>query len=297
MLRLVFTAVFGLLFSFSYGQLRKFYSIQETSSFDTVDFALEATAGHCSMKVSENSEGPLSIYGNPDLEKINPSFKSKIVDGKCIVDLDLQEFRSSSLSDGIVYAMLRGDKKDNNVWKVLFDEEKVYKLNLSYGFGTADIDLGGASVQIFKVKSGSADIAVGYGDSTPNKVVMDTFYIKVDMGSITARQLELARAKYIDANIGFGNALLDFGDRSLSQGCNIKASVGAGSLDIVIPGKDTPVIIYMKDSPLCGTSMAEGFEEVESNVFVNKSYSAGAENLMVFNIDVALGNVSFKYAR
>lgn len=297
MLRLVFTAAFGLLFSLSYGQLKKFYSISETSQFDTVDFTLEATAGNCSMKVSELEQGPLSIYGNPDLEKINPSFKSKIVDGKCVVDLDLQEFRSSSLSDGIVYAMLRGKEEDNNNWKILFNQHMIYKLNLSYGFGNADVDLSGTSVQNFIVKSGSADVTVGYSDKEPNKVAMDTFYIKVDMGSIKAEQLELARARYIDANIGFGNALLDFGTTALSEKCNVRASVGAGSLEIFIPKDDTPVIIYLKDSPLCGTRIVEGFEEVEKNVYVNRSYRSDANNLMVFNIDVALGNVSFRYSR
>ena len=42
--------------------------------------------------------------------------------------------------------------------------------------------------------------------------------------------------------------------------------------------------------------MVEGFEEVEKNVFVNMNYSAGAENLLTFNVDVALGMVRFKYS-
>lgn len=297
MLRLVLTAAFGLLFYLSYGQLKKFYSIRETSDFDTVEFTLEATAGNCAMKVSDENEGPLSIYGNPNLERINPSFNSTVVNNTCIVDLNLREFRSSSLKDGIMYAMLKNKAEGDNSWKVLFDEEKIYRLNLNYGFGNADVDLTGTAVQNFKIRSGSADVMVGYSNDIPNRVVMDTFYIKVDMGSIKARQLELTRAKYINANIGFGSAVLDFGSKSLSNQCNVRASVGAGNLDIYIPGENTPVIIYMKDSPLCGTRMADGFEEVEKNVYINRNYTADAENLMVFNIDVALGNVSFHYAK
>lgn len=295
MLRLVFSAAFGLLFSFSYGQLKKFYSLKEASPYDTVQFTLEATAGNCLVQSSKKDEGPLSIYGNPDLEKINPSFKSRVQNGKCIVDLDLQEFKSSSLSDGIIFAMLRNNSEQNNYWKILFDENMIYQLNLSYGFGNADVDLSGTSVQNFKIKSGSADIVVDYNNNQPNKISMDTFLVKVDMGSIIARHLELANASYINANIGFGSAMLDFSSPP-GQKCMIDASVGAGSLDIFIPSRNVPMIIYLKESPLCGMSMTKGFEEVEKNVFVNMSYSADAENLMTFKIDVALGNVSFHYA-
>lgn len=292
MLRLVFTAALWLLFSFSYGQLKRFYTLKETAKFDTVDFSLEATSGNCYIK-SSKEEGPLAIYGNPDLDKINPSFKSKIHNNKCVVALDLQEYRSSSFGDGLIMAMVR-DGEENNYWKILFDQEKVYRLDLTYGFGNADVDLSGTSVQNFKVRSGSADIMVDYNDREPNKIPMDTFWVKADMGSIIARHLELSRAKYVMANIGFGRALLDF-SKSTGERCTVEASVGAGNLDIYLPNRDVPMIIYLKDSPLCGMRLVEGFEEVERNVYVNMNYKADAQDLMIFRIDVALGNVSFYY--
>ena len=293
MLRLVFTGALGLLFTFSYGQLKKFYTLKETAKFDTVNFSLEATSGNCYIK-SSKEEGPLTIYGNPDLNKINPSFKSKIQNGKCDVALDLQEYRSTNFADGLLMAMVREKTEENNYWKILFDQQKVYRLNLSYGFGNADVDLSGTSIQNFKVRSGSADIIVDYNDRKPNKIAMDTFWVKADMGSVVARHLELARAKYVMANIGFGKALLDFSE-STGDKCLVEASVGAGNLDVYLPNEDVPMIIYLSDSPLCGRRMVDGFEEVERNVFVNMNYSADAENLMTFRIDVSLGNVAFHY--
>jgi hypothetical protein len=292
MLRLVFTAAFGLLFSLTYGQLKKFYTLKEDKQFDVVDFSLEATAGNCIVKSAPDAD-PLTIYGNPDLEKINPSFKTSVVNGVCKVDLNLEEFRSSNVGDGILLAMF-GEQKENNFWKILFDQDKIYKLNLSYGFGNADVDLSGISVKNFKVKSGSADILVDYQNGQPNKIEMDTFWVKADMGSIIAKHLELARAKYVMANIGFGRALLDFSATN-EQKCTVDASVGAGNLDIFLPSVDVPMIIYLKDSPLCGMRLAKGFEEVERNVFVNMNYKADAANLLTFKVDVALGNVAFHY--
>ncbi len=293
MLRLVLTGAFGLFFSCSYGQLKKFYTLKETVRIDTVDFSLEATSGNCYIKSSPDAEG-LTIYGNPDLNKINPSFKSSVENGKCDVALDLQEYRSSNFADGLLMAMVREKVEENNYWKILFDQEKVYRLNLSYGFGNADVDLSGASIQNFKVRSGSADIIVDYNDRNPNKIQMDTFWVKADMGSVVARHLELAKARYVMANIGFGRALLDFG-ASTGDKCLVEASVGAGNLDVYLPREDVPIIIYLSDSPLCGRRMVDGFEEVERNVFVNMNYSSEAEDLITFRIDVSLGNVAFHY--
>ena len=81
----------------------------------------------------------------------------------------------------------------------------------------------------------------------------------------------------------------------MNEKCSVDASVGAGNLEILLPKDGTPVIIHLKDSPLCAVKIAKGFEEVEKNVFVNMSYDANAENLLSFDVDVALGMVRFKY--
>ncbi len=284
-----------LIFSVAFGQLQKFYSLSDEVAYDTVTFSLHATSGNCFVKSTPGlKESPLVIYGNPDLDKINPSFKFQIQKNTCHADLDLQEFRSSSLSDGLVFAMMRSSEEENNYWKVHFDDKKIFNLDLNYGVGNADIDLSNSSIKSFKLKSGTADINVDYTHNRPNKIEMDTFQVQVDMGTFTSSHLELARARHIIANIGFGRALLDL-DEANNQRCNIKASVGAGNLDIIIPDKNVPIIIYLKESPLCGVKLAPGFEQVEKNVYVNMAYSSKAEDLLTFNVDVALGSVSFSY--
>lgn len=273
-------------------QLNKFYTIKESSEFDTVDFYLKATAANCLLKQSSEDYHPLTIYGNPNLEKINPSFASKVKKGTCYAKLVLDEYSSSGFGDSFSMAVSRSDK-ENDFWKVNFSKKKVYKLNLIYGFGNADVNLTGATVSRLKIKSGSADIVVGFDDGFMNPIAMDTFYVKADFGSIVAKRMELTRAKNVITKIGFGNVLLDF-DRNIAEKCRVDASVGAGNLEILLPKEDTPVIIYIRDSPLCAVKIADGFEEVEKNVFVNMNYSADAENLLTFDVDVALGMVRFK---
>ncbi|WP_421764185.1 hypothetical protein [Ekhidna sp.] len=294
MLRLVMIAGTSLLMSLgAFAQLSKFYTIKESSEFDTVDFYLKATATNCLLKQADSDNNPLTIYGNPDLEKINPTFASKVKNNTCYAKLALDEYNSSGFGDSFSMAVSRNEK-DNDFWKVNLGENKTYRLNLIYGFGNADVNLTGSSVQRLKIKSGSADIVVGYDDGNINPIQMDTFYVKADFGSIVAKRMELARAKNVITKIGFGNVLLDF-EREMSEKCTVDASVGAGNLEILLPKEGTPVIIYIRDSPLCAVKIAKGFEEVEKNVFVNTSYSADAENLLSFDVDVALGMVRFRY--
>lgn len=294
MLRIALSLTLGLLLSVSYGQLKKFYSIKNCSGYDTINFSLEAATGHCQiMSTTSPDVGALNILGNPDLERVNPSFHSKIVNNTNHVSLNLQEYGTSGISDGILLAMLGSVAvPEQNYWKILFDNEKIYKLDLDYGLGNAKIDLSNTSIKDIKIRSGSADVLVDYTDRIVNPIEMDTFMVKVDMGTLTALNVDCANTPNFIAEIGFGSAYLDF-SQAMKKQCRIKATVGAGNLEIYLPKKNTPIIIYLKDSPLCGVKLIKGFEEVEKNVFVNMNYSANAPNLLSFHLDVALGNVTF----
>jgi len=297
MLRMVLVAGLFQLFSVSsFAQLKKFYTLRETSSFDTVDFTLKAVSGNSYIKNYVQSTNPLVIYGNPDLNIINPSFKTKFVGKTCYANLELDTYNSRGFGDGFSFVISKRNKRDeNNYWKILINREKVYRLNINYVVGNTEIDLSDIRLDDFRMSSGSANVIIGYQDDKTNLIDMDTIYIKVDFGSLETKNLGNARAKYIFTEIGFGTALLDFNTMpNKNIHCNTK--IGAGSLDVFIPNKDTPVIIYIKDSPFCGIHLDDDFEEVENNVYVNQSYFAKAKNLMVFNIDLALGNVSFQYA-
>ena len=278
-------------------QLKKFYSLDEVSNFDTINFDFSATSGHTYWRYIPR-DNPLSIYGNPDLEKINPSFDAQIVGRTCNVGLELEEYRTSGLGDGLAFAVMGSAKQpsedDTNFWKILLSNDKVYDLDLHFGIGTSDIDLSGAMVSKLKVKTGSADVRVNYNHEHPNKCEMDTFMVKVDLGSFTALDLDHAKAKYVIADIGFGSALLDF-THPLSQACEVQANVALGGLEIFLP-KNEPVIIYVKDSPFRGLNMTKDFEEVEKNVFINRQYDAEAKNLLTFKLDVSLGNIAFRYS-
>lgn len=277
----------------TFAQLQKFYSVKPGDDYEQVVFTLNATSGSCYIKPSTN-ENPIDIYGNPDFEEINPSFKSYTnKHGINFVDLNLEDYQQGGLTRTISFNMFEKRKDDTNFWKIYFNREKTYDLNLNYGIGNANLNLSGIPINHFKVNTGSADVVINYEMEGMNPITMDTFAVKVDLGSFVGYNLTNAHAANIFANIGFGNALLDFSKKSDDRR-TIQASVAAGKLVVYIPKDESPTIIYLNDSPLCSTKLTKDFRELEENVFVNSSYSPEATNLTTFNIDVGMGNVVFR---
>lgn len=277
-------------------QLKKFYTVKNNVDYDTVDFTLKATSGTCFIKPSHHDD-PLTIYGNPSFAEVNPSFTTQIISQTNYVNLWLEDYNKKGLSHAITYNMFgeNGDE-EKDFWKIYLTEQKIYNLNLNYGVGDAYINLSDMAVSKFKIESGSADVNVNYEDNKGNRCLMDTFSIKVDLGTIVAQKIYLSQASNVIAEVGFGTAILDFGN-SPNKKCRVDASVGAGTLKILIPESDVPAIIKFKSSPLCTYSVEQGFEQIKEDVYANASYTPDADNLLEFVIDVALGNITFEYVK
>ena len=150
--------------SYGHCQLKKFYSIKNESTFDTVDFSLKATSGTYFIKPTHDAD-PISIYGNPSFADVNPTFYSVIKGKTNKVILDLQDYNQKGLSHTITYNMFAADEKEEkNYWKVYLNDEKVYRLKLHYGVGNAYINLSSLPVSNFKIITGSADVNVLYDE-------------------------------------------------------------------------------------------------------------------------------------
>jgi hypothetical protein len=117
--------------------------------------------------------------------------------------------------------------------------------------------------------------------------------VKVDLGSLNARQLDLSRSKVYVADVGFGNMMLDFSKHS-SSGHYIKGSVGAGNLIIHLPDSSVPVIVKITDSWLCSINLSHGLKKVDQNTFANQAYQKNKTGALVFDLDVSMGKIVFK---
>lgn len=271
------------------------YTVEPSNDFNKVYFNLKGTSASCNIQ-AKNEIYPVSIYCNGNTKQIKCSFEKKIINKSCYVNLNLQDNSTEGTRKNLAYCMLNGGMfNSDESWSVNLTSNKLYNLNLNYGIGNAMVDLSGLAVENLRINTGSAKVKVGSYSGKANLVEMDTFAVKVDLGVLEVEKINLSKARNIIADVGFGNLLLDFSDKTLVSS-RVFANVGAGSLNIIIPSPEIPVIIFLNNSPLCHVKLSKEFRKISSNVYVNESYKEGAENLLTFNVDVALGNIVFKTA-
>ena len=275
------------------GQVKKQFYIESNTSFEKLDMKFSTKSGVCYVKPSQH-DIPLSVYSNQDFDDYEHSFNKSIEKGTCFVDLQLTDKDSDNLSRSISYQMFKSEgETEDKMWKVYLSQATPYRLNFNYGMGDARIDLSGLSVENLKVYSGNADVNIDYLSSLGNQVEMDTFFVKVDLGTVDVKKMNLSKAKAIMADVGFGNLYLDFTDIP-EVASTVNASVGAGNLLIQIPAKEVPVKVKINNTMLCRVKLAGNFREISDNIYVNAAYKENASNLLSFDVDVALGSIVFK---
>jgi hypothetical protein len=293
MLRSIFIIGVSLVAWEAAGQVKKQFSVENTASCERVELHLKAKTGNCFIRPSQNAD-LLNVYSNQDLEQYAHSFSNEVKEKTCLVKLNLQQEGQKGVGTKISYQVFGGaETPTDKFWKVYLTEELPYSLNLDYGLGNANIDLSGLAVQRLKINTGSADVNVSYSSGMENKVTMDTFYVKVDMGSLSARQLNLSRSEVVVADVGFGNMFLDFGDKPTVSN-KVIGSVGAGNLVIQLPSEEVPVVVTINDSWLCSINLSRSLKKVGDNKFANAAYIKSPKDALIFDLDVSMGKIIFK---
>ena len=272
-------------------QVKKQFSVERAEECKEVNLYLTTKFGNCFIRPTQNNE-ILSVYSNQDAEEFSHSFKNEVVKNNCNIQLDLMQKNKSGVGRTISDRMLGAEDRHAEFWKVYLAENIPYNLTLSYGLGHANIDLSGLSINKFRINTGSADVKISYSNSS-NKIEMDTFLVKVEFGTVTVNNLSKSKSKSVIADVGFGNMMLDFSGSQLTSR-NVKGSVGAGNLVIVLPDERVPVIVKVKNSWLCSVQPVKGMQKISDNTFVNHAYTLNTKNALSFDLDVSMGNIVFK---
>jgi len=280
----------------SWGQIKKQFTVENTQSCEDIKLQLRANSGNCYIKPSQNPE-ILNVFSNQDESSYSHTYRKETRGKTCEVFLNLEEVHAEGIGETIssrVFGSSVDKSSDNKVWKMYLTDSKPYLLELNYGVGNAHVDLSGLAISKLKINTGSADVNVGYS-SLENQIDMDTFLVKVDLGSLNVRNLNLSRTRCLVADVGFGNMMLDFSNEPLVSN-RIKGSVGAGNLIIILPSNETPVLVKIHDSWLCSVKMPSGLKKIGENTFANAAYKKDARNSLTFDLDVSMGSIVFKDA-
>lgn len=277
------------------GQMKRQFTVENSETCQSVNLHLKTNTGDCYIKAGHNSE-ILNVFSNQDQSSYAHQYRKEVVNSACEIYLNFENTTSQSIGQTISTRMF-GDEKpvDHKIWKMYLSDAKPYNLQLDYGVGNAHADLSGLSIKKLKINTGSADVHIGYS-SLENNVDMDTLSVKVDLGSLKVRNINLSRARYTKADVGFGNMTLDFSVNQPLVSNHIVGSVGAGNLTIVLPSAQTPVLVTINDSWLCSVKIPASLKKIRANTFANEAYSENASRALVFNLDVSMGNIIFREA-
>lgn len=280
--------------SVAVAQLKKQFTVDNRDDCKAVELVLKSKTGNCFVRPSQHSE-LLNVYSNQDLEAYGHSFSNELIDGTYRIRLAMQQKQGKGVGEKISYQMFGSSETplEEKVWKVYLTGEKPYALDFDYGIGSANIDLSGLAVQKLKINTGSADVSVSYNSGRQNQVEMDTFFVKVDLGSLRARQVSMARSKVVMLDVGFGNMYLDFSDKPTVYN-RVRGSVGAGNLVIQLPSEEVPVLVKINDSWLCSIHLGRSLKKIGANTYANASYSKDAAEVLTFDLDVSMGKIVFK---
>lgn len=278
----------------AFGQIKKQFTVEDSPACENIRLYVKANSGNCFVKPSQNPE-ILNVFSNQTEAAYAHNFRKEVKGKTCEVLLNLEEVQAEGLSQTISTRFFGPSEKpaSEKLWKMYLTDAKPYYLELNYGVGNANIDLSGLAVKKLKINTGSADVNVGYFSALENQIDMDTFFVKVDLGSVNVKNINLSRTHVVMADVGFGNMTLDFSNKPL-VGNKIKGSVGAGNLTILLPNDETPVLVKIQDSWLCSVKVPSTLKKIGDNTFANAAYTKGAKNSLVFDLDVSMGNIVFK---
>jgi hypothetical protein len=277
-------------------QVKKQFSVERVQECEKVVLKLKAKTGNCFVRPSQN-EDILNVYSNQDVEEYGHTFSNEVIGTTCSVKLSLEQENVPGVGHKISYRVFGANERPSEkFWKVYLAESTPYLLDFDYGLGNANIDLSGLTIERLKINTGSADVNIGYNSNVENKVTMDTFSVKVDMGSLNARQLNLAKSKVVRAEVGFGNMYLDFSNKPAIAN-HIIGSVGAGNLTIQLPSEEVPVLVTINDSWLCSINLSRSLKKIGPNKYANAAYTKDSPKSLIFDLDVSMGKIVFRESK
>ncbi|MBS0001212.1 MAG: hypothetical protein KFF73_19665 [Cyclobacteriaceae bacterium] len=283
-------SIFFTVFSGLYGQVKRFYTL-ENGDFDRVNIILKATSNSCCIKPTVNPN-LVNVFGFEYNHE--PTIYSTTAINDRVENLVINLDNSSGSAEmSLTDKFFKTSGSTDNHWDLYLSKEKPMKLLLNYAIGDASVDLSDLPIERLKINTGSANVNVSYMEGKSNLVEMDSFYVKVDLGSLTVNKMNHARAYTVIADVNFGALLLDYSG-ALAEKSYVFASVGAGNLIIGLPAsQDIPVIINIHNSPLCHVKLPKKFRKKDNHVYISESYAENAPNILSFDLDVAVGQIKF----
>lgn len=160
-------------------------------------------------------------------------------------------------------------------------------LDLEFGAGRADLELGGLSLRRLELSTGASETHVTFG--RPNRISAELVHIEAGAASVEVGRLGNARAERFEFKGGLGEATLDF-TGAWSRSARATIEMGVGSVKLRLP-RGLGVRVE-KDSFLASFD-APGMTK-RGNAWFSRDYDSARYKLDIA-IDAAIGSIEIDW--
>ncbi|WP_226334705.1 hypothetical protein [Echinicola marina] len=269
--------------------------MEEQPGVDLVRLDFSSYKGVSQIKRMYSSD-PILIHTHLAKVNILPEFNYELENRVLHASLSHHNVENDGFGKDLSSKLFANSAGDfDHTWEVGLSEDYTYDMDFHFGIGKANLDLSGLRVKKCKVKTATADVDLNYVKDASNGVEMDTLMVKVNMGTVKGVNIACAKADQMIFDVNYGKIDLNFKDDfDILKPCNVSATVGAGSVYIILPASRYPYIVKINSTAMCRTSVPSHLSSIDSETFASKGYHEDADNIMTFEIDVSVGSLTLK---
>lgn len=159
-------------------------------------------------------------------------------------------------------------------------------LELRFGAGKADIQLGGLSLRNVSISTGASDADISFGEMNP--IEAEEVSIEAGAADLHVTGLGRARARRIEFHGGVGATVLDFSGAAGNMEADIE--MGVGSLTLRLPRSHG---VRIERSAFLSTFSAPGFNR-DGNSYVSSGWASATQRLSI-DVSAALGSIEIEW--
>lgn len=156
-------------------------------------------------------------------------------------------------------------------------------LDLEFGAGEAELQLGGLSLRDVQISTGASETRVAW--DRPNRIAADAVRFEAGAASLEVTGLGNARTRRVSLNGGVGSAVLDFSGAWASD-AEVQVDMGLGSVTLRIP---RALGVKVTKSSFLASFDAAGMTK-RGDAWYSANY-ASADRKLDVSIEAALGSI------
>jgi hypothetical protein len=160
-------------------------------------------------------------------------------------------------------------------------------LQLRFGAGEADLNLGGLSLRTVDISTGASETTIAFKE--PNRIPAEHVQIRAGAAELRVSGLGNARAETIDFAGGVGETVLDFSGE-WSRNANVSLKMGIGSLTLRVPRE---LGVKLTRNSLLTSFDPAGLSK-RGSAYYSDNWDSAARRLTIA-VDAALGSIDVQW--